>query len=1436
MCNKFLYLHLFFLAALVAASVQAQTVNYRINFSDQATTAPSGWLQDYGLPYGNQGGVTYGWVTTDGVTPLSLTNNGRNRPPSPDADVVTETFIHMQYSGNPSGGNSTEGIWQIVVPNGKYIVGVRVGDLAFNDSEHVLNAEGVNMLYFQQDATHRSVLVEKIIEVKDGKLTIDAKGGRNTKIAAVTLTNVIPTPQPFVNSSIPTNGQTNVSLTTTISANDISFFNTGTNGSSSVDNNTVNTNTTQLFEVNGTTLTRVPANVNGTAGGDAISLTPIGGLKTNTTYRYMINGVKDVAGYFLIPYTITFTTGAGNTTQTSLDDVAFTNKGAVATGAKYTSLVIGPDNKLYGLTITGYIHRWSINSDGTLSNREIINTLVGKYGERAAVGFAFDPKSTSTNLTAYISHASSQLENAPDWDGKLSRLTGSNLQTEQLLLTNLPRSVRDHLVNSIAFRPSTPNILYFIMSSNSAGGEPDGAWGNRPEQWLSASLLGLDLNKLPATLPLDCKTTTNLNYVNTVSVNSPKTQDGLYNPYYTDAPLKIYAAGLRNPYDLVFHSNGQIYIPTNGTAGGSNTPASIDGTRRPDGSFYNFNDPKYPQVPKTTRNETQRDWLFRVNLNEPLGYYGHPNPLQGFFVLNRGSQDVAKYPANTKADPLYRGAAFNFEFNKSPNGAVEYKNSSVFNSALTGVLLVVRYSNGDDIIALKPDGANGDIRTFKELIPGFTGFVDPLDLVEDTRNGNLYVAEYYEHQDGGKITLLTPKSVSNTNKAPVVTFESPTNGQNYNVGTNLYVKVNATDPDGSIQKVDLYLNDAFVRTETTVPYEWDSQTDPVFANMQRGTYTLRAVATDNQGKTAEQAITISVGNNSEGGDNLKPLVSFATPANNQNFPVGTNLYVKVDASDQDGSIKNVELYLNNQLVRRESVAPYEWGDPAQHDDPSLQNLQAGTYTLKAIATDNKDATSESLITITVGNSTGGGGNLPPVVVFEAPTDGQTFPIGTNLYVRVGATDDDGSIKQVDLYLNGQAVRREKVAPYEWGDPAQNDDPSLQNLQAGTYTLRAVATDNQDATSETTITITVGGNTPPSVSFAAPTNGQTFPSGSNVYVKVDAADTDGTVKQVDLYLNNTLVRTEKVAPYEWADPQNNDPQLQNMQPGSYTLKAVAIDDDNAQSEATIAFTIQSAGGGGGSTTNGEALPWQEPFTFADGTQNDTGSTSWKIRASNTLSGGSAVVSGNRFRVNGSSCDWFSGKIDVSQVRSVSISAQIEASSTLDPKDDIKMAYRIDGGSWILWTRKTGVFPLQTVSSVISLPTGAKTLEIINRVTKLEADETIFVDNINVSNGAGLVIENRTEIKLDDVFAEPTFALYPNPATGAVWVILDGTDETTVNLSVVDVAGKLIFEAEVVTETVGQFRLDTAKWAAGTYYLTAKTSRGEIYTEQLNVVKK
>jgi glucose/arabinose dehydrogenase len=194
------------------------------------------------------------------------------------------------------------------------------------------------------------------------------------------------------------------------------------------------------------------------------------------------------------------------------------------------------------------------------------------------VGLAFDPAATATNPIVYISH-SSGWDNAPMFDGKISRLSGASLATEQLLINNLPRSVRDHLVNSLAFGPD--GALYFTQGSNSSMGSQDAVW-QRPECLLSASVLRLDLKKLAAVpLPLDVRTTDNQQVINSAPATSMRMSDGTYNPYGSTSPLTIYASGVRNGYDLVWHTNGQLYVPSNGSAAGGNSPASVAGTRRP---------------------------------------------------------------------------------------------------------------------------------------------------------------------------------------------------------------------------------------------------------------------------------------------------------------------------------------------------------------------------------------------------------------------------------------------------------------------------------------------------------------------------------------------------------------------------------------------------------------------------------------------------------------------------------------------------------------------------------------------------------------------------------------------------------------------------------------------------------------------------------------
>ena len=101
----------------------------------------------------------------------------------------------------------------------------------------------------------------------------------------------------------------------------------------------------------------------------------------------------------------------------------------------------------------------------------------------------FAPTSTATNLVAWVTHSHKADTNGPNFTGKVSRLSGPNLENYQDYVINLPRSTRDHLTNQASYRPGEPNSLYISQGSMNAMGAPDTSWGlNAHETLLSAAL------------------------------------------------------------------------------------------------------------------------------------------------------------------------------------------------------------------------------------------------------------------------------------------------------------------------------------------------------------------------------------------------------------------------------------------------------------------------------------------------------------------------------------------------------------------------------------------------------------------------------------------------------------------------------------------------------------------------------------------------------------------------------------------------------------------------------------------------------------------------------------------------------------------------------------------------------------------------------------
>jgi Bacterial Ig domain/PA14 domain/Secretion system C-terminal sorting domain/HYR domain/Calx-beta domain len=127
-----------------------------------------------------------------------------------------------------------------------------------------------------------------------------------------------------------------------------------------------------------------------------------------------------------------------------------------------------------------------------------------------------------------------------------------------------------------------------------------------------------------------------------------------------------------------------------------------------------------------------------------------------------------------------------------------------------------------------------------------------------------------------------------------------------------------------------------------------------------GTTIVTWTVTDGSGNTttANQVVIVTAS------ANVAPVVSITAPVPPATFPAGSTITVTANASDADGTVSKVELFVNGSLYGEDLTAPYTF---------SGTNVEAGIYKVVAKATDNIGATALSdTLTITVTDCTGSG--------------------------------------------------------------------------------------------------------------------------------------------------------------------------------------------------------------------------------------------------------------------------------------------------------------------------------------------------------------------------------------------------------------------------------------------------------------------------------
>ncbi|MCO6047518.1 malectin domain-containing carbohydrate-binding protein [Aeoliella sp. ICT_H6.2] len=404
-----------------------------------------------------------------------------------------------------------------------------------------------------------------------------------------------------------------------------------------------------------------------------------------------------------------------------------------------TSMQFGPDGRLYISQQSGLIRVYDVVQNGandyevvqaetisllqTILNHDDDGTPRPDITTRLVTGILV--VGTAENPVIYVGSSDPRIGGGNDGEDTnldtnssiISRLTYNGSSWEKLdLVRGLPRSDEQHAINGMVLDPNDPTILYVTVGGNTNMGAPSNNFAFLPEYAYSAAILTVDLAAIGETtydLPtLDDEDQPGVDVSDPFGGNNGKNQAILE----ANGPVQIYAAGLRNPFDIVIDEQGRMYSIDNGpNAGWGGLPIN----EGPEGNATND--------VNEADSETHGDGLHYITGE---GYYGgHPNPTRSnmnntFNVSNPQSPIFENNPIESdyQEPGVDDGSLVVYPY--STNGMAVY-GAGTFGGAMQGDLLTASFDNTIKRIKLN---AAGDAIEFSEDLFSNVGF-RPLDVI-----------------------------------------------------------------------------------------------------------------------------------------------------------------------------------------------------------------------------------------------------------------------------------------------------------------------------------------------------------------------------------------------------------------------------------------------------------------------------------------------------------------------------------------------------------------------------------------------------------------------------------------------------------------------------------------------------------------------------------
>ncbi|EGQ7762687.1 glycosyl hydrolase family 18 protein [Vibrio sp. Vb5032] len=185
------------------------------------------------------------------------------------------------------------------------------------------------------------------------------------------------------------------------------------------------------------------------------------------------------------------------------------------------------------------------------------------------------------------------------------------------------------------------------------------------------------------------------------------------------------------------------------------------------------------------------------------------------------------------------------------------------------------------------------------------------------------------------------------NEVPTVTLTSPSASASVTAGDVVNLAADAADTDGTVSKVEFFVDGVVVGQATSAPYaaSWTAT---------EGQHEFSTKAYDDAGAVSTASVvTLTVASAQPG--NEAPTVDVVLSANS--IDLGGSVTLTANATDADGTVAKVDFYVAGVLAGTATTAPYTL---------DVTPSQAGSLSVYAKATDDAGATADSaLATLTV---------------------------------------------------------------------------------------------------------------------------------------------------------------------------------------------------------------------------------------------------------------------------------------------------------------------------------------------------------------------------------------------------------------------------------------------------------------------------------------